>query len=209
MIGNKFTLVTDHEPIKWILSTEKLSGKLARWALQLQEFDFKVEHRAGAENGNADCLSRFSVVSIGGPEVPDWERGDITFRPETLLAMMALGVGEQEKVDENTVAASGEVWVDKHLQEYLQAGKHSEEWDALERDRVYRRGIKYRWLGTSLYKVGEKRRMLVIPRPPEREGLVKKVHEEMGHFGVMRVADLLGKTYCWRGMVEMVVKVVK
>ena len=35
------------------------------------------------------------------------------------------------------------------------------------------------------------------------------MHEEMGHFGVMRVADLLGKTYWWRGMVEMVVKVVK
>ena len=122
----------------------------------LQDFDFKVEHRAVAENGNADCLSRFPIDSMGGPEVPHWKRGDITFRHETLLAMMALGVGEQEKVDETTEATSGEVWADKHLLEYLQAGKHSEEWDALERDRVYRRGTKYRWLGTSLYKVGEK-----------------------------------------------------
>ena len=60
--------MTDHEPIKWILPTEKLSGKLAKWALLLQEFDFKVEHRAGAENGNADCLSRFPTDSMGGPE---------------------------------------------------------------------------------------------------------------------------------------------
>ena len=119
VIGKKLTLVTDHEPIKWILSTEKLPGKLARWALLLQEFDFKVEHRAGAENDNADCFSRFPMDSMGGSEVPDWERGDITFRPETLLAMMALGVGEQEKVDETTEAASGEVWADKHLLEYL------------------------------------------------------------------------------------------
>ena len=123
--------------------------------------------------------------------------------------MMALGVGDQYRVDETTAAASGEVWADRQLLEYLQGGKKSEEWDALERDRVYRRGTKYRWLGTSLYKVGEKGRMLVIPRPPEREGLVKKVHEEMGHFGVMRVADQLEKTYWWRGMVEIVAKVVK
>ena len=52
------------------------------------------------------------------------------------MALMALGVGEQKKVDETTKAVSGEVWADKHLLEYLQAGKHSEEWDALERDRV-------------------------------------------------------------------------
>ena len=71
LIGNQFTLVTDHEPIKWILSTEKLVGTLARWALLLQEFDFKVEHRAGAENGNAHCLSRFPMDSMGGPEVLD------------------------------------------------------------------------------------------------------------------------------------------
>ena len=50
-------------------------------------------------------------------------------------------------------------------------------------------------MGNSVYKVGEKGRMLVIPKQPEREGLVKKVHEKMEHFGVMRVADLLGKTY--------------
>ena len=85
----------------------------------LQEFDFKVKHRAGVENGNADCLSRFPMDSMGGPEVPDWERGDITFRPETLLAMMALGVGEQEKVDETSETASREVWADGHLLEYL------------------------------------------------------------------------------------------
>ena len=65
LIGNRFTLVTDHEPIKWILSTEKLSAKLARWALLLQEFDFKVEHRASAENGNA-------IAFPGFPWIP-WE----------------------------------------------------------------------------------------------------------------------------------------
>ena len=47
LFGNSFHLVTDHEPLKWIMTTEKLTGKLARWSLLLQEYDFTVEHRKG------------------------------------------------------------------------------------------------------------------------------------------------------------------
>ena len=45
LFGNSFHLVTDHEPLKWIMTTTKLTGKLARWSLLLQEYDFTVEHR--------------------------------------------------------------------------------------------------------------------------------------------------------------------
>ena len=62
LFGNSFTLVTDHEPLKWIMTTTKLTGKLARWSLLLQEYDFTVEHRAGGDNTNADCLSRYPRI---------------------------------------------------------------------------------------------------------------------------------------------------
>ena len=35
LFGNSFHLVTDHEPLKWIMTTQKLTGKLARWSLLL------------------------------------------------------------------------------------------------------------------------------------------------------------------------------
>ena len=28
--GNSFTLVTDHEPLRWLMTTQKLTGKMAR-----------------------------------------------------------------------------------------------------------------------------------------------------------------------------------
>ena len=35
LFSNSFTLVTDHKPLRWILTTHKLIGKLARWSLLL------------------------------------------------------------------------------------------------------------------------------------------------------------------------------
>jgi len=44
LYGTKFTLYTDHQPIKWLMTNDKFIGKLARWALILQEYEFKVIH---------------------------------------------------------------------------------------------------------------------------------------------------------------------
>ncbi len=47
LFGNPFTLITDHQPLKWLMENDKLTRKLARWALILQEYEFIVVHRAG------------------------------------------------------------------------------------------------------------------------------------------------------------------
>ncbi len=40
LFGTQFTLVIDHQPLKWLMESNKLTGQLARWALILQEYDF-------------------------------------------------------------------------------------------------------------------------------------------------------------------------
>ncbi|KAH8285932.1 hypothetical protein KR054_007426, partial [Drosophila jambulina] len=49
-----FTVITDHASLKWLMSLKDLSGRLARWSLQLQAYDFCI----GSENVVADTLSR-------------------------------------------------------------------------------------------------------------------------------------------------------
>ena len=75
LFGNSFHLVTDHQPLQWIMTTSKLTGKLARWSLLLQEYDFTVEHRKGVENTNADCLSRYPLPSDADAPTMDWSKG--------------------------------------------------------------------------------------------------------------------------------------
>ena len=51
--------------------------------------------------------------------------------------------------------------------------------------------------------------MVVVPRAADRHGIVIGTHRGMGHFGVQRVLDRLQKNYRWRGMGDMVVRVIK
>ncbi len=56
-----FTLKTDHKNLIYI-NTEG-SPKVKRWKLQIQEFDFDIEHVAGVDNVVADSFSRLCAVS--------------------------------------------------------------------------------------------------------------------------------------------------
>lgn len=68
----EFTIVTDHKALVW-LQTAKHTGRLERWALKIQEYNFKIVHRPGKSNCVADALSRrdynTTQVSASGPTV--------------------------------------------------------------------------------------------------------------------------------------------
>ena len=46
------------------MTTSKLTGRLARWSLLLQEYEFEIQHKLGVENVVVDCCSRFPLPSI-------------------------------------------------------------------------------------------------------------------------------------------------
>ncbi len=55
--GRRFTLVTDHAPLQWMSKAKDTSARVTWWFLALQDFHFQVQHRSGADHGNADGLS--------------------------------------------------------------------------------------------------------------------------------------------------------
>ena len=72
--GRKFVLHTDHHSLKWLMSISDPSGRLARWSLLVQQYDFEIRHRPGAAHANADTLSRRPYTlpspSISAYDVP-------------------------------------------------------------------------------------------------------------------------------------------
>ena len=61
--GVHFDLVTDHQPLCWLMSNPSLQGHHARSALSVQDLDFTIYHRAGKKHQNADVPSRFPSKS--------------------------------------------------------------------------------------------------------------------------------------------------
>ena len=66
-MGRRFHIETDPKPLKWIKAAKDPRGKLARWALRLQEYDFTISHVPGRDNHLPDMLSRKDEMS----EVPE------------------------------------------------------------------------------------------------------------------------------------------
>ena len=56
--SKRFTIVTDHRPLNYILNSKETTGKITKWALLLQSYNYDVEYRPGRQNGSADALSR-------------------------------------------------------------------------------------------------------------------------------------------------------
>lgn len=60
LLGQEFTVRTDHSSLRWLCNFKEPQGQLARWLEVIQEYHHTIEHRAGKTHQNADSLSRFS-----------------------------------------------------------------------------------------------------------------------------------------------------
>ena len=73
LYGCRFDVFTDHKALVSLLRSRVLNRRLHGWVLQLLQFDFKISYRPGAENADADALSRQAWDSRDGDP---WQNQD-------------------------------------------------------------------------------------------------------------------------------------
>jgi len=58
LIGKKFKVITDCAAVRWTFCKKNIVPRIGRWWLQIMDYDFEVEHRAGDKMDHVDALSR-------------------------------------------------------------------------------------------------------------------------------------------------------
>lgn len=110
--GVKFTVITDHASLLWLQNLKDPAGRLARWALRMQAFDFDLKHRKGKFNVVPDAMSRAIKVDL-----LKVARSFVTVDPWYNKI--------REAMKKNQTAKSGYMWDDENLWYYVKKGKNA------------------------------------------------------------------------------------
>ena len=76
LLGEEFTVITDHSSLLWLHNLKDPTGRLARWATALQAYNIPIAHRKGALHKVPDALTRafdekvdeIAVIGVTDPD---------------------------------------------------------------------------------------------------------------------------------------------
>ena len=107
-----FEIVTDHQPLCHLPTTKDPYGRIGRWALLLQSYNYRIKHLPGQKNVVADVLSRY--FSQEGERKPN--NDEIGQRIQELVFTTTMGW-------ENTISANESiipVWMEEDVVEVIE-----------------------------------------------------------------------------------------
>ena len=211
LLGRPFTVITDHSALKW-LHTIDLKGRLARWVMDLQEFQFSVVHKPGRLHNNADALSclliphkREALTAFENIQIePSSE--DIAQENDNCAITVNPTLNIKQAQQEDPIIAK--------IMEFKTSGKPRPEFAAWCRDtrlkafwyhfdRMFiRNGLLYR---SFKAKNPHPDPVVVVPKILEAE-ILKGTHDSpfSGHLGVSRTLERIRRRFFWPRMRESV-----
>ena len=178
LYGKKFTIITDHIALKWLMNLKDPTGRLARWAIYLEVFDLEIIHRAGRIHSNVDGLSR--------PILP--------------INLIALTGSENEDSIEKTL----DVFEDEPLLYFIKNGRNITGRSTKTAIRITKQAPFYKWDGDKIWhRKSEGEGWKEVPPLSERREIIIKAHL-LGHFKDVTTYNRLKETYWWKKMLDQI-----
>jgi hypothetical protein len=132
LLGKHFKMFIDHSTLKYLVNKPVLGGRICRWLLLFQEFDFEVIVKPGKLNAGLDHLSRVT----NGEEPMNLEDNF----PDAQLF---------------SVQIANEYFID--IIQYLSTGTVPQEYTTTQKKNLVVRTADYQLIAGHLYKMGTDR----------------------------------------------------
>lgn len=99
LYGTEFTVLTDNNPLTYVLTSAKLDAAGHRWLAALSTFRFDIKYRAGCTNRDADGLSRRPQAA------PEEDEGYVQERERIDELKRRILEGERHEVSADVISA--------------------------------------------------------------------------------------------------------
>ena len=182
-----FLAFVDNTGVAHLLSQKKSKGRILRWIIYLQAFDFELVYKPGKTLGNADALSRN----------PAWKPMVATAKADERDAILWARLQEEDGVI-------------KPLIDFLRTGdkgklprKGAISQSSAHKFEVDNEGVLWRLAKNEA--TDQTHRVLVVPITQIRDILVDH-HDSLmaGHFGIAKTFKGINARYWWVGMFNVI-----
>jgi transposase InsO family protein len=214
LYSSSFQVVTDNNPLTYVMSTAKLDATGLRWVSELSLYNFSIKYKAGRLNQAADALSRLDNLS----EMTDSSVKAVCQGAQVTEYVSSLSVTVSSLPDDDEVSLVHQLedsmtwndWVelqsqDQGIQDVREALENNQNLvpDSSEVKHLWRQrrqlvlqdGVLFRKRKDGQQEV----KQLVLP-PECRDDAMKMLHNEMGHLGRDRVLELARSRFYWPHM---------
>jgi len=199
--GQAFTILSDHEPLKFLTTSDVPAPRLARLQKRLSIYNYTIEYRAGKKNGNADALSRMCEENSN----------ELTESDDTIMinAMYLTNDSNFEQTDDANLKWIIDLMTNNDRKPLINNFSNAEQrslylqWDRLKliKNKLYREYIDKR--DVIIYQY-------IVPSS-KRDYVLANMHDTAvcGHLGYEKTRDRIKHKFYWYLMDKQILSYVQ